>query len=525
MLIFVAVAGCASTGLDQGERDARPMDAGASPDVPADVAFDSVTLFDVRDAADAGPDVPPPPPTCAPEAIIDLHEDGEVRADVLHYFGNNAGASVASSVFVRGSSGFITAALAMTYTPTTSTRLLLSIHNPGTEEGFVPRVWVLDRCTEEVTRQLYDSLPSAGPNMGPSEGVLAGVPLTIVVAGQSRQLTGRFELTVHELPLVGLGEVCSLGRVPENSCSRETVCVGEGFAPPEGVCMARGPEGSACRLDPPLCDAGLSCSDFPNNPRSLCRPSVAVGGACRDGACADGTYCALGTCVERGTLDNQCRFDGTCDAPLTCDGAFCRPVARLGDACMPSPSRGPKCLGEQSCVGHVCVLDGSEGAACQGEEQTCAVGLRCRREAFGGRDARCLVPAELGEECRARSCGEGATCRRGFVCTQDGVQGGQCRSDGAPCDEGLACAEVRIADLSLDNTCQPVFAFDACQGPPNHACPIGTDCTGLDRDELFCLPRTGEENAPCRIEGTACETGLVCRYTDGVFAAPLCVSL
>lgn len=526
-LLFALAVGCASTGLDQGEIDARAEDAGGEPDVPG-VDFDSAVRVDAGwvDAGDAGRDAdagPVVPPTCAPEAIVDLDEEGEWRGDVLHYFGTNVGASVESSVFVRGSPGTMTSALAMSFTPRIGTRLLLSIANPGTDPEFFPRIWVLDRCTEEVTRQLHDSQPPGGPYTGPSEAVLAGVPLTIVVAGRIRQLTGNFELTVHELPIVEEGDTCDLGRVLENTCSRTTACVGEGFAPPEGVCMERGLANGNCRLDPPYCDPGFSCSGSPISPRAICLPSVEPGRPCREGVCAAGSYCALGTCTARGTLENQCRTDRTCDVPLVCDGSSCRPIARLGEECSPS-GRGPKCQGEQSCVGRVCVLHGSEGADCLGAEQTCDTGLRCRREAFGGRDARCLVPAETGEECRARSCREGASCR-GFTCVADGTSDGLCRSTGAPCDEGLSCAEVRFANLSLNNTCQPVFVGGPCQEPPNHACPIGTECAGLSRDEdLFCLPRTGAQNAPCRIEGTACNPGLVCRYTDGLASAPLCVA-
>jgi hypothetical protein len=231
---------------------------------------------------------------------------------------------------------------------------------------------------------------------------------------------------------------------------------------------------------------------------SLFEGRVEEGGACRAGECAPGFTCRLegnacgGTCVapapderswpgegescevsEWGSFVNVCNSmdlscnpdSGRCErVGIAAPGGACSTLAlcRTGELCMEGVCRPLGRLGE------ACVADRFRAAALP----PCQSGLVCLAVNAEG-DGTCARPLEAGAACSA-----GSDCRGELVCSQlPGQTAAVCQpgsAPGSPCDGYSDCAQGAFCELER-STCRAWSSLPAC---PSSQCGVGTGGIG-----------------------------------------------
>ena len=222
------------------------------------------------------------------------------------------------------------------------------------------------------------------------------------------------------------------------------------------VCIA-----NSCVIDP---GTVVSCAPSGNVCSvTACEPStgkcaskpVANGTSCSDGnACTQADTCQSGTCTGANPVTcsalDQCHTAGTCN-PAT--GVCSNPDKANGTSC----SDGNACTQTDTCQGGAC--SGANPVTCSGATQ----------------------------------CIEAGTCN-----SATGACAYPNKANGTSCSDGNACTQT--------DTCQG----GACSGASPVTCSGATQCT----EAGTCNSATGACAYPNKPNGTICEDGNVCSYSD-----------
>lgn len=223
----------------------------------------------------------------------------------------------------------------------------------------------------------------------------------------------------------------------------------------------------------------------------MCGGDSDSGGGC-DPACAEGSTCVDGTCVEEGCnnsdQDGCAQTHSTCVSgcdPLAadyeacvagCDDDLCTCLTNAGCTCE-TPACDPACTGGQECVSGACI---DPPAAC---EPACAADEECV-------DGACVAPPEGCEP----DCDAGWSCVDG-VCIEDDVPPA-CDPE---CDEGELCVDGECVETT---ECDPVDEADC--GVDYADCV--NDCDPPDADYATCIADCDEELCDClTMSGCDCE--------------------
>ncbi len=323
----------------------------------------------------------------------------------------------------------------------------------------------------------------------------------------------------------GEGNVCGLSDVCVRSLALGDACESVYAACPAGsecrggvTCVAIGARGGSCRGAAPYCDDGLSCE------AGQCNPSRAVGETCdASQSCVEGAHCTsvggVTRCVRDGDLDGWCnvrRFAcalglctdslRTCSAGLACSWRMraeprCRPAVPLGGRC--DETEATSVCADGSCVGGVCVRDGTLNATCRESAAPCDDGLGC----VGLTQRFCRAIASVGASCSSRACARGAKClpeaSSSARCVADGASGGRCRPAAPSCEVGLTCTRPSSPSSGL---CLPTAPEGAtCRDVnPTAACVEGTTCVNGR------CARDGALGGGCRAVEPRCDAPAVC---------------
>jgi hypothetical protein len=262
---------------------------------------------------------------------------------------------------------------------------------------------------------------------------------------------------------------------------------------------------------------------------------AALGEACLDRQCVDGTYCA----VAMPATDSRCRAleaDGaSCQDRTACaPGTFCQPAAAGGD---PGTCRrvraGLACQGSWQCPGaYACLIPaGASAGTCQpghkkgeactfhgkdepgGPYHDCASGLACYPDASnryacgaghelgeGCADFDVGAPIPVSVPCRVGSCQ--ATAAGKLTCIPDRKLGETCSPD-LPCAADLVCTGGKCVD--------PVVAVGGrCTADQNLRCPDGARCAyptpTSEMGTCVLIKKAGEKCA----SADDCEAGTSC---------------
>ena len=250
--------------------------------------------------------------------------------------------------------------------------------------------------------------------------------------------------------------------IDENPCTDGETCQG-------GECLGSPID---CTAENDICNVG-ACDAMAGTCVKQPRPT---GTACDDDdPCTELDGCLLGSCsgtpVDCSGLDTVCT-QGTCEAST---GA-CLPTPRPDGT--PCDDDSP-CSGHDDCTGGICggeiALCGACGALTAGE--ACDDGDPCTGPGVCVADGDLLLCTAPPMDCSQLD----DACVLGTCSSATGECGTTARSDGAPCDDGLACT---LQDGCVDGSCQGsavamcgVPAPDACEAPhPNdmasHAMPV-----------------------------------------------------
>jgi hypothetical protein len=186
------------------------------------------------------------------------------------------------------------------------------------------------------------------------------------------------------------------------------------------------------------------------------------------GSCDDGNPCTIDTCGASG-----CEH-----TPVVCEG----PVDACHDAGTCDPATGA-CVAVPKDDGTPC----DDGNACT-ESDTCQAGA-------------CTAGAPV-------VCGGGDACHEAGVCNPSN---GQCayaaKPNGTGCDDGNACTQL--------DSCQA----GACVGGNPMVCAASDSCHAAG----VCNPTTGMCSNPAKPDGTSCDDGNLCTFSESCHAG-VCVA-
>ena len=289
------------------------------------------------------------------------------------------------------------------------------------------------------------------------------------------------------------GAPCSDG----DGCTGGDTCAGGACKGAVSDCN----DGNPCTAD--SCDKAKGCASLPVDPT-----------VCDDGnLCTTGEKCAAGTCSGGSAVvcsnDNPCTVQacaastGLCGAKLKGDGSPCSD----GKACTASDtcSKG-WCAGKEQCddanpctqdacdAAGKCAHTGSGSAACDDGDK-CTTNDKCA----GG---KCQGAAVLS------LCDDSNSCTTDVCDAQTGCSHSN-QSDGASCDDGLACSGT---DSCKVGACSQ--HSQACIG-----CTSDADCASLD-DANACNGKVGCAAGQCAVD---VKSVVVCDHSkDGPCAASQC---
>ncbi len=260
------------------------------------------------------------------------------------------------------------------------------------------------------------------------------------------------------------------------------------------------------------CPAGDVCG-----PGGVC---VMASDVCAHSACDAGTVCRAGACAPV-ACDLGCALGELCDVPRQ----KCRPVSacKLATAC----GDGGTCEGlskpdgEQCDDGVACTTgDTCAAGACTGTTYACPAPSQCEVSVACAGDGGCVAAPRTD----GASCDDGVACTHSDQCSAGVCQGttyactpGQCssasvcngeggcavtpRSAGATCDDGQAC--------TAGDTCG---ATGQCNGT-GYACPAPTAC----QQSVACAGDGGCVFTD-KADGSSCDDGVACTQGDSCTA-------
>ncbi|MDD5307887.1 MAG: hypothetical protein PHU25_11255 [Deltaproteobacteria bacterium] len=357
----------------------------------------------------------------------------------------------------------------------------------------------------------------------------------------------------------GVAEECFVACTDENQCNAGYRCTGDDCLPKldngsKGCEQNQDCESGHCYAPTQsCCDFGICCSQDAdcapwgcNESIWVCLDSCTVGGLDEDSACATGSHCDSGWCVEN--LRNGAYY---CDEASDCSSTYCdvsNGICCVGGHC---------CTDNEDCDGFTCDKLGGficvENCAPQGPDNDalCDEGFHCESGA-------CVESYENGSECErggqceSAHCGDGFCCAQGECCfaasdcdrstcvtrTCDGNKectyynmgcGSADLSDGGTCSSGSLCDgfEGCVAVAACTTGYMPDGDYSCSQGSVHETCK--TTCTG-DGDCVFdwhcdspsCLPdlADGEDTCDSNLDcasgncnvftGVCCDSGYCC---------------
>ncbi len=342
------------------------------------------------------------------------------------------------------------------------------------------------------------------------------------------------------------GSHCASGNCEEGVClaklagegeSCENVDCKDGLACNESkVCEKASTPVDACS-DDSTCGAGKKCVIADGATEGTCEDITAgeAGGACRDTsvenviACDDGLSCVDNVCVVNGTENAPCRViaDGAdgdaCDAGLICDDTnnVCKKVPQAGEAggaCRDTSVENViACDDGLSCVSDVCVVNGTEGAACRviaedADGDACDAGLVCDDDS---KVCMTLIDGLVLEYCALFG---------DFMASVDAIEGDcvtEMKSHISTCDDGgiaaLTCMNAAGKECeSIDNKCMEAVNV-ACAAQVASCIAFaaeGESCEDVPCDgDLVCLNNVC--TAACKVshsceKGDGCDTNEDC---------------
>jgi hypothetical protein len=269
-----------------------------------------------------------------------------------------------------------------------------------------------------------------------------------------------------------------------------------------GVCpTADHCAGSACRCAAGGLDCFGTCVDEQTDPNACgdCNTFCGLAETCVAGTCtcaAPSMTCG-GTCIDTTSDENNCGGCGhacvsTSTSHQSCVGSTCTACGAVGGACCDG-----ECFNGSLCFDGICQACGSAGDACclSGATVSCNTGNTCNMTTY-----TCDPCGANGQACCGTTCGTGLTCTagmcRGATCSSaDGAVGAHCRT-GTTCNAGAgAClpddsgTSVDVAfgleEGTLSDPAHPDYqgvrtTHVAAEDPPLHAW-VGTTC-GLQCD-------------------------------------------
>ncbi|HEY2899728.1 MAG TPA: Dickkopf N-terminal cysteine-rich domain-containing protein, partial [Polyangia bacterium] len=275
-----------------------------------------------------------------------------------------------------------------------------------------------------------------------------------------------------------------------NSCGQDGTCDGK------SVCRKQGPDHvcapASCSSDNKFSAAGtcdgsgtcaagvvMSCGANPCAVTGCAKPCGV------DGDCADGNFCANGTCKIKKIVGDTCDGasqcgSGNCSADKVCCASACTDACmactealtgQKNGTCAPvQAGKDPKdnCAADdpKSC-GHDGTCDGKGGCAYYGANQTCSDpscnGTKFLRE--GTCDGKGTCAAVTPVDCQATmctpngckmACTADADCASGFYCASPGAMG-SClpkKSLGAACSSGQCADGACVDGVCCESACQ-----------------------------------------------------------------------
>jgi hypothetical protein len=305
------------------------------------------------------------------------------------------------------------------------------------------------------------------------------------------------------------GTQCKSGECADGVCCDKPCdgsCEACNLAGTEGDCSpvknaadadtcAKDEKSGDCAVEPCTCDASGVC-------KQLDGTACAGGTQCESGQCVDGVCCATacgscqrcdatpGTCtsVTNGPDADTCDGDSMSDPckvlPCSCDGGGVCKQTQNGSACTMST----QCLSGH-CKDGVCCA-----TACTGACQTCAATPGTCTSVTNGPDDDTCDANSASAPCAnvPCSCDGGGACKQenGTACTMPT----QCLS--GKCKDGVCCA----ADCT--GVCQ------TCAATPGTCTSVtnGPDDDTCDADSL---------SAPCSLLACSCDGGAACKRANG----------
>jgi hypothetical protein len=268
------------------------------------------------------------------------------------------------------------------------------------------------------------------------------------------------------------------------------------------------------------CVAGSqSCNGFKCDGAAACQSTCGV-----DGDCANGYYCAAGSCTLKIVQGNPCATDNQCGGGDHCvDGVCCNNVGSCG-AC--HACNLPGSLG--TCAAVTAGTDpkndcADQGAATCGNDGVCGSGGTCEKYADGTTCAAASCPALSSTLTKAGACG-GGSCGQttqscgAYMCNGTTACRTTCAGDG-DCSSGNYCALLPVGScttkLDLGAACG---AGDQCKSTN---CTDGFCCTSNACGACQACNATGScQNA----DGNVCTQTDKCRVAAGTCASGSCSS-
>jgi hypothetical protein len=303
------------------------------------------------------------------------------------------------------------------------------------------------------------------------------------------------------------------------TCSNPTVA--NGTACNDGSACTTGDscQNGVCTGVPVTCTASDQChtAGACDPATGICsNPAAANGTACNDGnACTTGDSCQNGVCAGvpvTCTASDSCHTAGACD-PAT--GTCSNPTAANGTAC----NDGNACTTGDSC----------QNGVCAGVPVTCTASDPCHTAGVcNPATGTCSNPAVAnGTACNdGNACTTGDSCQNG-VCTGVAVTctaSDPCHTAGA-CDPATGtCSNPAAANGTACNDGNACTTGDACQNGVCAGTPV--TCTPSDACHAagVCDPATGVCSNPSLPDGTACDDGNACTASD-VCQAGVCAGV
>lgn len=501
-------------------------------------------------------------PQCNQVAVENLNMLGTVSGQTVRFTGNNTSTSASLTVGIQvpaalqtdGSDPGLCAfrighQRVFSYVATTTSTLVVSTSNPGTDIFMDTVVYVIDAPTSPATPAGCSRSPTVTPFLACDDDdaafsgeqrrisstaatfrqVQAGQRVYIAVGGyvsptasasrdQTREL-GNFELSVQELPATADGMPCD-ARGVTSACSDASWCVRPSVFATSGTCRPRGSvAGAACdrTSNPATCVSPLTC----DTDVGICVATVADGMPCNAfSRCGATSTCAgegergfvSGTCLANGTAAlTACNASGGCSSGLTCREGVClisaTTACSVWDTSCPQNTTTPAM--NQDCVASsptgtagTCTQTATvAGTSC---ESTCSSsGVTCDTEA-----GVCSTTRAVGQACGPRdACASGSRCfledlndRYNGKCFADGAVGGACRTAGTACTSPAVCS----------NPSDPGNGRCVTQVADGAECSLTVRCSNATSS---CVPdatmRTGAFRGTCRAAGTV--AGAECR--------------